>query len=811
MVGGIIWLLLLPLDQYSRRTYISENALLPGQVHTYFSGTEQNIFRAYRHELAGAIEPRQAGNETAGQRTEAESTTIRQKVQELFHNAGVKTARQRYSYSSSGRTYRGENVYGVLRAPRGDGTEAIVLVAALRNAADEDNLNGVTLLLTLSRYFSRWSLWSKDIIFLVTHDSRAGPQAWIDAYHSTHDPVQVEDLPLKSGALQGAVCIDYPFFHRFETLHVSYDGINGQLPNLDLINTAATISSGQMGIGASIQGMHRHSGSYSDRLETLVRGMASQALGQATGPHSVFMRYHIDAITLTAAGEAWQDEMAFGRTVESIVRSLNNLLEHLHQSFFFYLLMQKNRFVSIGTYLPSAMVIAAGFTIMALNLWVKSGYEEVAGEELSDQTVEKDSIPSSDGSPSQPAATDDTATAAKKRYTPIPRHLFLPLSILVVVHAASLVPLYALTTVPAASLSQVFFLSCLATIVAPIMLAAALPETPNNTFLPAFAAPRPHQYPLLQSLSLLILGLELTTLATLNFSLSTFLGLLCAPVAFVGRSSTRTSSTSSGSRRTTLSPSEAASGNEKQSMNRGSAGPNRSPRSLSSPSYSSSPSSPSSSASILLSVASYLLLVLFTPFTLSALYVAFRLYYPGVPGSIDTEAIPRMLAKLAFGWNVSGSWGVPVAIWCVWWPAWIVAATVVASDWFDTNTTPPAAASAVPSPSGPGSSLARASGASKSKPTLLASEADPPFPSSSVRSSGAQAGHAQAPTSAPRQRPAQTPAGQAGQATQVESSRGGGATDRDRDRTGDRERGSTPRAKSGRERDNREKAKNRNR
>lgn len=48
---GVIWLLLLPLDDYSRRTYISENALLPGQVHTYFGGSEQHIFRAFRHEI----------------------------------------------------------------------------------------------------------------------------------------------------------------------------------------------------------------------------------------------------------------------------------------------------------------------------------------------------------------------------------------------------------------------------------------------------------------------------------------------------------------------------------------------------------------------------------------------------------------------------------------------------------------------------------------------------------------------------------------------------------------------------------------
>lgn len=48
---GVTWLLLLPLNDYSRKTYVSENALLPGQVHTYFAGSDQNIFRAFKHEV----------------------------------------------------------------------------------------------------------------------------------------------------------------------------------------------------------------------------------------------------------------------------------------------------------------------------------------------------------------------------------------------------------------------------------------------------------------------------------------------------------------------------------------------------------------------------------------------------------------------------------------------------------------------------------------------------------------------------------------------------------------------------------------
>src|SRR5947207_6749492 len=68
------------------------------------------------------------------------------------------------------------------------------------------------------------------------------------------------------------------------------------------------------------------------------------------------------------------------RVTESLCRSLNNLLEHLHQSFFFYfilspggkLLGESGRFVSIGTYLPAAMILAASFTLTAIALWIRS-------------------------------------------------------------------------------------------------------------------------------------------------------------------------------------------------------------------------------------------------------------------------------------------------------------------------------------------------------------------------------------------------------------------------------------------------------
>jgi len=167
---------------------------------------------------------------------------------------------------------------------------------------------------------SGWSLWSKDIIILITEDSTAGPQAWVDAYHDMHDATSIEDLPLKAGALQGVLVLNYPAGpggHRYDKLHIIYEGINGQQPNLDLFNTAIDIAKGQMGVDTVIQRMWNHNDGYRARLETLGRGMVCQGLGHATGPHSAFIPYHVDAITLQTIGDGLHDEMTLGRVVES--------------------------------------------------------------------------------------------------------------------------------------------------------------------------------------------------------------------------------------------------------------------------------------------------------------------------------------------------------------------------------------------------------------------------------------------------------------------------------------------------------------
>lgn len=661
MLGGIIWILLLPLDEYSRRTYISENALLPGQVHTYFHGTEQNIFRAYRHEVSDVLDV-QVKTVADGTQQFLQATPLHRnrRIRDLFQNSGIKSAVQSYSYRVGDKEYKGENVYGIVHAPRGDGTESIVIVAPIKNFENQMNVNGVTLLLTLARYFSRWSLWSKDIIFLVTPDTSTGPQAWIDAYLSQHDPETVSSLPLKSGAIQGVICIDFPFRHSFHALHISYDGINGQLPNLDLINTATQISYGQLGIPTLLQSQHlyakpEHQHHYLNRLKVLGHGMRNQAVGQSTGAHSVFMPYHIDAITLTAVGDGWQDEMAFGRVVESLTRSLNNLLEKLHQSFFFYLLLQNSRFVSIGTYLPSAMAVGASFSIMAIYLWIKSGYEETAEEVSGHEALPRDKG-TRDGTEKPPTEAQNKGNGLetispkggnteRRAWKSIDRPLLVPLTLLATLYLTSLLPAVILVTSKEEKLMSRAAALSMGIIMIPIGLSFVLA---NNTHLldgslltgqsmevsengapsdrstvfsdfnpPSNAKARvPQFHMILKGLSLLLLGLQLTVLATLNFSLSMFLGILCTPLAFAG-----------------FYPDSA-----------------------------------------MRAKASLFAVMTFNPFLVANVATMVAKLVGFYDDSVSmTDVLRQWLGMLSFGWNVWGSWGLLAGIFCVWVPAWTVA------------------------------------------------------------------------------------------------------------------------------------------
>jgi GPI-anchor transamidase subunit GAA1 len=162
-----------------------------------------------------------------------------------------------------------------------------------------------------------WSLWSKDIIFLLVAEPMAGTSLWLEAYHSDL-PRFTSSLPLKSGEIQAAIQLSYPNGTHFDSVSIMYEGTNGQLANLDLINSAVHIASAQVRVPVTIQGVDNQADNYKGHLKTLLKGMIQQGLGLSTGS-GTFGRYKIDAITLKAVGgHGDHDDVAFGRFVHPI-------------------------------------------------------------------------------------------------------------------------------------------------------------------------------------------------------------------------------------------------------------------------------------------------------------------------------------------------------------------------------------------------------------------------------------------------------------------------------------------------------------
>lgn len=86
------------------------------------------------------------------------------------------------------------------------------------------------------------------------------------------------------------------------------------------------------------------------------------------------------------------DFMGMGRILESLFRSLNNLLERFHQSYFFYLLPSSDRFVSIGLYIPVVMCLAGTLFIKPCAHWYKlNGDKEKIKSNRNTEDDEKES------------------------------------------------------------------------------------------------------------------------------------------------------------------------------------------------------------------------------------------------------------------------------------------------------------------------------------------------------------------------------------------------------------------------------------
>lgn len=376
-MAGVAWFMGLAFEPFTLRTYMSENAMGSTMVEERFPAGERALA---------------TGREFAAHKKRADGMPVDWLVKTM-QSRGLEVFTQKFSRTlpfpdENKERYmvRGTNVYGILRAPRAPRTEALVLTAPC-SPGDENN-QAVGLLLGLAHYFRNQIYWAKDIIFLVNEHDLIGMQAWLEGYHHTNTTgIDWSPLQGRGGSIQAALSLELSS-DIITSLDLVLEGLNGQLPNLDLANLFYAFCQ-KIGVTCTIQGKLQRNdwdsvSGYSHAVQTMMLMVMKQASGRAWGDHGLFLRYHIEAATIKGINSFRQyktDVTTIGRLLEGMYRKLNNLLERLHQSYFFYLMPSLSHFVSIGCYMPAFGLLAVILLLRALDLWVQLATPPVRAED----------------------------------------------------------------------------------------------------------------------------------------------------------------------------------------------------------------------------------------------------------------------------------------------------------------------------------------------------------------------------------------------------------------------------------------------
>ncbi|CAH0696168.1 unnamed protein product [Spodoptera exigua] len=416
-VGALVWFALLGHREFNNETYFSENALLPGLVTNEFNA--EQTANQYFNEL---VQELQMNYEDID---DMPVPWLVGKMSQIHLEVYTHNFTLHYPLGQ-GQVFRGTNVYGILRAPRTSSLEALVVSCPFRTIGSHQKSTaaGIALMLAFAKFARPQKYWAKDIIFLVTQHDQLGMQAWLEAYHGLHNEAEpfhsslgsfwkpgtpkfnmesfFSNIRLKgrhkkalnpgtlkgrSGSIQAAILLEFNT-PKMKYLEVKIEGLNGQLPNLDLVNLVHKLCQ-KLDINHSfgksyswIRGRNSMD-EWKNGFLTMFEMVLGQIDGVPDGNHGLFHRFGIEAVTLEGrdvldpSGKVPRvnslSSCSFyklGIALESILRSLNNLLERFHQSYFFYILASTDRFISIGQYMPSLCLLCVAMLIRALSLWV---------------------------------------------------------------------------------------------------------------------------------------------------------------------------------------------------------------------------------------------------------------------------------------------------------------------------------------------------------------------------------------------------------------------------------------------------------
>jgi hypothetical protein len=308
--------------------------------------------------------------------------------------------------------------FGVLAAPKADGKEALALVCDFDSNPGRATVHGgggvpswaLALALVASLSEAGRGFLAKDIVLIAVDRAQdEGPAQraldnWVDAYFGLTDSGGSGDIARCApgidagsgrGAIIGAVGLESggaPLSGHWTLLA---SGLQGRLPNLDLVNLVLRLWM-QHGLPISISDTRnwgRAGGGTSTPVLSsshvaLLRFSTDLALGASPAYHGAFLRCGVDALTLRSVPrggpasvgslELWQT----ARALEGSLRSLNNLVERLHHSTFFYLLFDLAHFTSMNRFLYAVPLLIGPLLVRALVLLFSASSDSPASPSI---------------------------------------------------------------------------------------------------------------------------------------------------------------------------------------------------------------------------------------------------------------------------------------------------------------------------------------------------------------------------------------------------------------------------------------------
>ncbi|VDN50214.1 unnamed protein product [Dracunculus medinensis] len=339
------------LMKFSEKTRISENALLPALVNENFQYSHHiNAFVKHFHNNYNNRENRKY-------------------IENNLEMNGIKVQQQSFSLSLPFFNYSGINIIGTIRANRSPSVESILLAVPL----EENSIEAMSTALALAIYCREQIYWARDVIFVFVDGNIYGMAAYLSAHHGTTLPfMKFDRIKYHSGSIVGAFVINATG-SVFDTMDIKYNMINGQLPNLDLINLMVRLAD-KFSLTSTVFN-HEYESEWLDAMKTLKNAVVTQAFINNEGIHSIFGLFGIQAVTIhlknIVSAHANLHDLAC--ICEGALRSLNNIIEKFHQSYFLYILPNCRHFISVAYYMPAIGLLLLPLIVRCLKEWFSIG------------------------------------------------------------------------------------------------------------------------------------------------------------------------------------------------------------------------------------------------------------------------------------------------------------------------------------------------------------------------------------------------------------------------------------------------------